>query len=183
VAAPSVARALLATDRPVPAAGWLSVLDAEAAQATRMQTAVTGLVPLFALAGVGGSDAVPQLHARAIAAWRLANPEAGSSVEQLFALLEGVGASVDAIAWRDLRGLPLQHQAMVPAGALWRGLEQAATAGRLGDTVMFALHMLNGQPETAHPEVLIACLRALRRVGLDRDARAIAVATALTLQL
>lgn len=182
-AAPSVARALLATDRPVLAVRWLSVLHAEAGQATRMQAEVAGLVPLFALAGVGGSDAVPQLDAASIAAWRLANPQAGSSAEQLFALLEGVGAPIDAVAWRDLRAMPLQRQAVVPAGALWRGLEQAAAARRVGDTVLFALHMLNGEPEAAHPEVLVACLRALRQVGLDRDARAIAVATALTLQL
>ena len=72
-----------------------------------------------------------------------------------------------------------QRPASVPASALWRGLERAAAERRVGETVLFALHMLNGRPEAAHPEVLTACLRALRRVGLDRDARAIAVATAL----
>ena len=50
---------------------------------------------------------------------------------------------------------------------------------QIGETVLYALHMLNGRPEQAHPEALVACLRALSRVGLDRDARAIAVATAL----
>ena len=66
-----------------------------------------------------------------------------------------------------------------PATVLWRGLEQAAAERRVGDTVLFVLQMLNGRPETAHPEALVACLRALSRVGLGRDARAIAVATAL----
>jgi hypothetical protein len=62
---------------------------------------------------------------------------------------------------------------------LWRGLEQAVAERRVGDTVLLVLHMLDGRPEAVHPEVLVACLRALSRVGLDRDARAIAVATVL----
>ena len=44
---------------------------------------------------------------------------------------------------------------------------------------LYALHLLDGRPEEIHPEALLAALRALSRVGLDRDARAIAVATAL----
>ena len=43
--------------------------------------------------------------------------------------------------------------------------------------------MLNGQPEAAHPAVLTGALRGLRAVGLDREARAIAVATGLALDL
>jgi hypothetical protein len=49
--------------------------------------------------------------------------------------------------------------------------------------VALALHMLDGAPETAHPEVLTQALRALRKAGLDREARAIAVATALAMDL
>ncbi|MGH6904268.1 MAG: hypothetical protein ACREIR_16170, partial [Geminicoccaceae bacterium] len=58
-------------------------------------------------------------------------------------------------------------------------LERAAADRRVGETILYALTMLDGRPQAVHPEALVACLRALRRVGLDRDARAIAVATAL----
>jgi hypothetical protein len=177
--APSVARALLATGRPVPAVGWLSLLTAEAGQSTRAQREAAALMPLFALAGVGGSDAVPRIDGAALAAWRLATTADQALAERLFALLEGVGAPVEAGAWRTLLAGHGQRQQPAPAAVLWRGLELAATERRVGDTVLFVLQMLNGQPEAVHPEVLVACLRALSRVGLDRDARAIAVATAL----
>jgi hypothetical protein len=136
-------------------------------------------MPLFALAGVGGSDAVPRIDGAVIEAWRLATTADQAQAERLFALLEGVGAPVAAGAWRTLLAGHRQRQQPAPATVLWRGLDQAAAERRVGETVLFVLQMLNGQPEAVHPEVLVACLRALSRVGLDRDARAIAVATAL----
>jgi hypothetical protein len=177
--APSTARALLAADRPVPAVGWLSLLTTELGPDARSQPAVAGLVPLFALAGVGGSDAVPRIDVAAIRAWQQATTADAATTERLFALLDGVGAPVDAGLWRDLLPAHAQRQTTAPASVLWRGLERAVAERQVGETVLYALHMLNGQPEQAHPEALVACLRALSRVGLDRDARAIAVATAL----
>ena len=177
--APSVARALLAAQRPVPAVSWLSLLTAQAGQGARSNEAVAGLVPLFALAGVGGSDAVPRIDGGAMEAWRHATGADPAMAERLFALLEGAGAPVGAGAWPALLAGRYQRQQAAPATVLWRGLEQAAAERRVGDTVLFVLQMLNGRPETAHPEALVACLRALSRVGLGRDARAIAVATAL----
>jgi hypothetical protein len=140
---------------------------------------VAGLVPLFALAGVGGSDAVPRIDAAAIEAWRRATTADAATTERLFALLEGVGAPLEAGLWRDLLPAHVQRQAAAPASVLWRGLERAVAERQVGETVLYVLHMLNGRPQEAHPEALVACLRALSRVGLDRDARAIAVATAL----
>jgi hypothetical protein len=134
---------------------------------------------LFALAGVGGSGAVPRIDGARIEAWRQATNADEAAAERLFALLEGVGAPLGPGAWRALLTGYHQRQQAAPATVLWRGLEQAAAERRVGDTVLFVLQMLNGRPEAAHPEVLVACLRALGRVGLDRDARAIAVATAL----
>jgi hypothetical protein len=177
--APSMARALLAVDRPVPAVGWLSALMAQSGPGARTQPGVAGLVPLFALAGVGGSDAVPRIDAAAIAAWQGATRADAATTERLLALLEGVGAPVEPDVWRDLLPAAAGRQASAPAGVLWRGLERAVAERQVGATVLYALHMLNGRPAEAHPEALVACLRALSQVGLDRDARAIAVASAL----
>jgi hypothetical protein len=177
--APSTARALLAADRPVPAVGWLSLLTSQLGPDARSQPAVAGLVPLFALAGVGGSDAVPRIDAVTIQAWQQAITADAATNERLFALLDGVGAPVEAGLWRDLLPAHAQRQTAAPASVLWRGLERAVAERQVGETVLYALHMLNGRPQQAHPEALVACLRALSRVGLDRDARAIAVATAL----
>jgi hypothetical protein len=173
--APSAARALLAAERPVPAVGWLSLLTAD----PQAQPAVAGLMPLFALAGVGGSDAVPRAGGPAIEAWQRATAADQALTERLVGSLQGVGAPVETGVWQDLLAGHYHRQQSAPATVLWRGLEQAAADRRVGDTVLFVLHMLNGNPEAVHPEVLVVCLRALSRVGLDRDARAIAVATAL----
>jgi hypothetical protein len=177
--APSMARALLAVERPVPAVGWLSLVTAEVGQDAPSLRAVSGLVPLFALAGVGGSDTVPRIDGAAIESWQLATTADAAATERLFALLEGVGAPIEAGLWRNLLSGHDQRRAAAPASVLWRGLERAAAERRVGATVLYVLHMLNGQPEAAHPEALGACLRALGQIGLDRDARAIAVATAL----
>ena len=106
-------------------------------------------------------------------------PRCRVAPQRLLALLEGVGAPIETDLWRDLLPASDQRQAAAPASVLWRGLERAAAERRVGETILYALHMLNGRPQDAHPEALVACLRALSRVGLDRDARAIAVATAL----
>jgi hypothetical protein len=66
---------------------------------------------------------------------------------------------------------------------LWRALDRAATERRLGETVLLALHMLGGAPQTTHPEAVAAGLRGLRAVGLNQEARAIAMATALQMGL
>ncbi len=181
--APSAARALLAADLPLPAARWFALLNAERARDSRTQGEFAALTPLFALAGIGGGEAVPELDEAAVTAWRQATPDADAKAERLFALLEGIGSPVLASIWSQELTPPLQRSMSVPVGALWRGLDRATTAKRLGETVLYALQMLNGQPEADHPEVLVESLRALRAVGLDQDARQIAVATALAMDL
>jgi hypothetical protein len=175
-AAPSSARALLAADRPIPAAPWFSLLTARQAADEEARQAAARLAPLFALAGTGA--AVPELDAGALAA---AGGQVGDgATARLLGLLEGSGARLAPEAWQAILEPPMVREATVPAGGLWRGLERASAGQRVGETVLYALLMLDGRPEAAHPEVLVASLRALRSVGLDLEARAIAVATALS---
>jgi hypothetical protein len=178
-AAPGSARALLAGDRPLPAARWFSLLDGEAPRDTEVRREAAALAPLFALAGFGGRSAVPRMDDRAIAAWRLAVPDAGEHAERLLALLDGTAAELPASAWSDLLQPSLQHQGPVPATAVWRGLHAASAEQRRGETALLALHLLGGAPGEAFPEAVVESLRALRAAGLDREARGIAVAAAI----
>jgi hypothetical protein len=181
--APSAARALLGANRQLPAARWFSLLQDEVRSDSRVRRELAALTPLFALAGIGGSQAVPALDEAAVAAWRAATPAAADKAARLFALLEGIGSPVpDQAWWRELEP-PLQREVSVPVSPLWRGLERAVAGQRKGEAVLFALHMLNGAPEAAHGAALTAALRALRAVGLDQEAREIAVATALAMDL
>jgi hypothetical protein len=179
--APSVARALLAAERPIPAARWFSLLNADAASDPQAREDVAGLTPLFALAGFGGSAAVPEFDDQAMAGWLAAAPDSEARAAHLLALLEGVAVPVPETAWHRLIAAP--GQGMAPPAAVWRSLDHAADERRVGETVLLALHMLAGRPEAAHPEALAAALRGLRAVGLNQEARAIAIATALTMGL
>lgn len=63
----------------------------------------------------------------------------------------------------------------MPAPAVLSNLRAAAAAGRRGETVGYALVVIGeGGPRAAHPAAIGEAIRALRAVGLDADARAIA---------
>jgi hypothetical protein len=181
--APSAARALLAAERPIPAARWYSLLGADAAADPQARADLVALTPLFALAGFGGSGAVPDFDSEAMDAWLAATPDGQAKAARLLALLEGIGVPVPETAWQRLLAAPDPGSAPAPAAPLWRALEDAAADRHLGETVLLALYMLGGQPQAAHPEALAAGLRALRSVGLNQEARAIAMATALQMGL
>jgi hypothetical protein len=68
----------------------------------------------------------------------------------------------------DLVGTP-------PPPAVMGNLREAALAGRIGETVGYALVAIGpGGPRSAHPAALAEAIRALREVGLADDARALA---------
>lgn len=99
----------------------------------------------------------------------------------LLTLLDALGYEVPTDLWQRLYA-----QAPAPAGAapaspvLLRGLTSAAEAGRLGETVLFALLVLGEEgPAKLDATALAAVIGALRKVGLERDARALAMEAAL----
>ena len=64
----------------------------------------------------------------------------------------------------------------MPAPAVWQGLKYAAAEGRVGETIIYALLVLGETgPSDANPVTLGAVVGALRQVGLESDARAIAL--------
>jgi hypothetical protein len=180
--APSAARALLATERPIPASRWFSLLSADALGDPQARDDLVALTPLFALAGFGGSVAVPEFDSEAMTAWLASTPDAQARAGHLLALLEGMGVPVPDAAWHQLIVWG-QGPMPAPPAPLWRALDRAAADRRLGESVLLALHLLGGQPEAAHPEAVVAGLRGLRAAGLDQEARAIAIATALEMGL
>jgi hypothetical protein len=180
--APSAARALLATERPIPASRWFSLLSADALGDPQARDDLVALTPLFALAGFGGSVAVPEFDSEAMTAWLASTPDAQARAGHLLALLEGMGVPVPDAAWHQLIVWG-QEPMPAPPAPLWRALDRAAADRRLGESVLLALHLLGGQPEAAHPEAVVAGLRGLRAAGLDQEARAIAIATALEMGL
>jgi hypothetical protein len=128
--------------------------------------------------------AVPVFDDRAMAGWLAGNEAARAQLGPLLGLLEGIGLSVPATAWQQLiLGQPQEVAVTAPPAPYWGALEGTATRRQLGETVLLALHLLGGRPEAAHPQAVAAALHGLRAVGLDQEARAIAIATALAMGL
>ena len=67
-----------------------------------------------------------------------------------------------------------------PSQAYLQALRGAAAAGRRGETVLLALLNLGpAGPAAAHPLVLVEVASALNRIGLEADARQVALEAVL----
>jgi hypothetical protein len=175
-------RALLAAGRPDLLPPWLAALRGTTDPSGAAVAA--GLWPLLHLAGVDGGQGIP---AGVLAGWRkarvdLPGPAAARRGLVGLGLLAAMGDKVPSEDW-----LPLYDQppAATPAASalrplLWQGLRTAAEDLRLGETVMFALATLaDGTFTQGDPTDLYRVVAALRLIGLEGDARSIAVEAAI----
>lgn len=179
--AETAGRALYLGGRYELAAAWTDLARAEAPRNPEAAAAVPVLSLLTRVAGGGEPLA---WDAAAVAAWRQAQ-EAGGDAEadlraaRLFAVLDGLGQPAGP-AWRVLADPAAPGEAVLPHPALWFALGDAAAAGRIGETVMLALFVLGPDgPGGSHPVALARALSALRGIGLEEEARAIAFEAAL----
>lgn len=98
----------------------------------------------------------------------------------LFGLLDALGQKVRIDDWLELMTGPPQEATIMPQPALWHGQRLAAEDLRLGETVLLALVSLgDGFPETVDPTAVYRVVAALRLVGFDDEARAVALEAAL----
>ena len=157
---------------------------ARAASASNLPTGGADVLlwPLLRLAGVD----VPAPDAKALAAWRAVQEKrdaerAPARTAVLTALLEGLGDATDgSLAALLLSGNLAAQPTALPHPALWLGRDGAASAGRVGETALFVLDSLGPDgTASAAPQTLIALVQALRAVGLEKDARALALEAAV----
>ena len=163
----------------------LAAGEVEAAWAwyARAEEAVaTALWPLMQIAR--GPTAMP-LEAGAPRAWWLAQAELPAAQRYangalVFTLLEALGYEISADDWTPLLEGQLMVQTYAPSPALARGLRRAAAAGAVGETVLMALLALGEPgPVGANATTLGAVIEALGAVGLEAEARAIALEAVL----
>ena len=115
----------------------------------------------------------------AIAALKALDPEAARRQgDLLVTLATALGVPLNGIDLATL--LRSTHAGTVPNGALWLDQQQAAKANRLGETVLTTLLLASaGDRLSSEPIVLAQAIAGLQAVGLDTDARALAVEAAL----
>ncbi|MSO80948.1 MAG: hypothetical protein EXQ97_04815 [Alphaproteobacteria bacterium] len=102
----------------------------------------------------------------------------------LLALFAALGEPVGPERWREAAAAaaraPATAPVAMPDSAMWFAMDEAALAGRGGETVLLALALLaEGELGTASPVVLHRVVADLAAVDLHAEARRIAVEAAL----
>jgi hypothetical protein len=173
-------RALFYAGKREEAFAWLDLFSREA-RSPEGEAAFLELWPLAQLAD--GEDLIPW-EPGVVGAWLKAEEQQSDDWQDraatLLSLFDALGEPVDSVDWERLLGNQSQGYVAMPTPAVWHGLGAAAENLRLGETVLLALVALGeGGPAEAHPIVLNAVVSSLRFVGLDSEARALAVEAAV----
>ena len=169
-------RALYSAGHFEQANAWLGLAQQRAASDPQAAAAASALAVYARIAGVG-----PALSwdAAAVAKWRqaqAAGTPGSDPAARLFAIFEGLGEPIGG-SW-SLIGQDSATQ--VPDSALWFNLGDAAAKHRIGETVLLSLYALgDAGPGGANPIMLSRSILALRQVGLDSEARSLAIEAAI----
>jgi hypothetical protein len=175
-------RALFAAGHLEQANAWLELARSRAAGDPRMMASAAALAVYARIAGVGAPLA---WDPAALAAWR-ASAGASAGGERLVAIFDGLGEPMGG-GWSTIGATPISALsgsapvAMAPADpAVLLDLSEAATRHRIGETVLLALYALGpGGPAGCNPLSLSRVIASLRLIGLDNEARAIAIEAAI----
>lgn len=183
-AATDFARALLYVRRFDAARRWLSLV----ARAPADETADGARLALWPYAvldsgrgGTGETVASPAEIDAWLSAWRTREAardpaRVESRTALVYGLLQAFGYPISESAWAGLLKAPYSTPGSVPALALSKALQAAAAAGRTGETLLIGLVMLGeGGIAEAGPSAALQVIEALRGVGLDGEARQLAI--------
>ena len=183
-AAPDIGRALLAAGDTSSARQWFDMMHQKALDHdANAALAFQDFWPLIQLMDVEGALG---WNPDALREWwegekSLAGDKAYERAAIVFTLMDAVGYEVPESLWQELMRAPLTVTAYLPSVQLWRALETASLDFRIGETVLLSLLALGEVgPAGANLTTLHSVVSALRRVGLEADARSLALESALS---
>jgi tetratricopeptide (TPR) repeat protein len=176
--AETAGRALYAAGRYDRAGAWFTLARQEAVINPQAANVVAVLWPYTRLANSPALAWQGDLEA-----WRAARAEDSDAERERQALLRGAFMALgesDSLSWIDIAAQSSKSTEPPPDAALLYALREASETRRLGETVLLALLILgeNG-PSRSHPLALNSVLAALKRVGLEPAARALAIEAAV----
>jgi len=175
-------RALLyagAVDR---AEGWFSLADS-----VHPESGTAPATELWPYARLLASEP-DATDAERFRAWRAGErAELGNAIElvderaaRLLGLASALGKPLQGVAWQPLSLAGNVEPAAMPPLPLWQGLGEAVAAGRRGEAVLIALVALGpGGAASVNPIALDKVIESLRELGLNKDARGLAIEAAV----
>lgn len=176
--APDAVRALVAAGDAAAARPWLDWLAARAAAGN--PTARAAASSAWMVARIAGGDRLAPYQEAAVSEWwdglRASEPGRASDLGAAsLTLMHALGAPIGADAWRGLAGAPPTLPYEAPTAAFRNGVTAGAAAGRLAETVALACAGFGAAPlEDIDPTAVAGVAAALRRLGLEDDARRLA---------
>lgn len=184
--APTAARVLYSLGRPVPARSWIAALRQQDLRDETVQAKIDSLWLLARLAGDGDHWDIGEASELR---WRQTivdgDPAAASGkIASAYILFDALDQPLSDKGWqRQLQSL--QQQNVVMPDPLFRyALIKAAESRRLAETVLLALIVMGEDgPVGSDVNVVRDVVMALREVGLDAEARAIALEKAVAIGL
>lgn len=177
------ARALLAARRPDAAGPWIDLAKTQAGINAEAAKTVARLAPIIGFVDAAGVQ--PWDGARFTAWWeaqgQTAERDRHARAKLLFALLLAFDREPPIEALLALLERPGPVWVRTPPEALLRQLNRAAAAGRVGETVLLALTLLDSSTSGVPGAMALgSVVGALYSIGLEADARALAVETLLS---
>ena len=177
-----IAWGLFATGQHARGMEWFNLAVANSQANPRAARAVNTLWPVAQLADTKGEMIWDETQ---LDLWwndlNKAQPKAArATATMVYSLLESLGKQVSGAAWSKLVGRPGARATQAPDAALWKALGDASENGRVGETVLYALIALGAGGEDARSPISVgAVVGALRKVGLEAEARGIALEAAI----
>ena len=159
---------MFAAGNAVKAGFWLTMVESGSGD-PQTAAAAPGLKILERLSGAGGSYSAQE---DPVADWRTATNGSDIQGARLYAIFAGLGENVGG-GWTGISPIVTQ-------GSYAAQINAAAPSGRRGETVLLSLLALGGNrlPD-ADAASLSAAIGGLRAVGLDAEARRIALEAAI----
>ena len=181
--APEAVSTLLATGHVEEAGAWLGLADGDSETGPQTGGTIARLwaLDLLATPRIGETEVDEQ----ALREWRRAafadDPEAGRGAAVLaLSLFEAMGVAAGPGRWSALLAEGPPTRVPAPNVAWARALDEASSAGRVGETVLIALLGLAGSDSDRPGAAAVRrAIESLRRIGLEAEAKALALETAV----
>ncbi len=182
--ASSAARAAIAGRNYLLASEWLSVLGKTIDLDYESSGSLLRLLPLLAISGQSLPN--PFIQEQATDVWsglsdNFSREDKEKRASRLLVLLSAMGIEPKFGAWKNIiNSNNLYIEEKIPSTALRYQLHDAASNKRIAEVVAISLIMLGSEgPSKSGLVTLNAVIRALREVGLETDAREIAIEAAI----